>query len=85
MSFVTRPTGATVTIGTQTVVAPGELDLGAMPPRVKVTAQKDGYESSSVWLDRETEFVRSNNAYRRKVYLTLHALPGTPANEAPKP
>ena len=83
MSFVTRPSGASVTIGTQTVVAPGEMDLGAMPPRVRVTAHKEGYESSSVWLDRETEFVRSAGAMRRKVYLTLPAL--KPAADAPKP
>jgi uncharacterized protein (TIGR02266 family) len=80
MSFITRPTGATVTIGAQTVVAPGDMDLGAMPPRVKVTAQKEGFENSSVWLDRQTEFVKSGNAMRRRVYLTLQPLkPGAEA------
>ena len=82
MSFVTRPPGATVTIGSQTIVAPGEIDLGAMPPRVRVTAQKEGHESSSVWLDRHTEFEKVGNTMRRRVYLTLPAL--KPGSEAPK-
>lgn len=82
LSFITRPIGATVTVGEQTVVAPGDMDLGAMPPRVKVTAQKEGFENTSAWLDRQTEFVKSGNAMRRRVYLTLQPL--KPGAEAPK-
>jgi hypothetical protein len=86
ITFITRPTGASVTIGQQTVVAPGDIDLGMMPVRVKVVATKDGFQPTSAWLDR-SDFVRSENVLRKRVYLTLPpiAAPATAAKVAPAP
>jgi hypothetical protein len=74
VTFITRPTGATVTVRDQTIIAPGDMNLGAMPLHVLVTAQKEGFEASSVWLER-VEFIPSSDGLRRRVYLTLPALP----------
>jgi hypothetical protein len=82
ITFVTRPVAATVTIDEQKITAPGDIDLGRMPARIKVSAQKEGFASTSIWLDR-TEFTRSGDALRRKVYLTLPPL--SAATNAPKP
>jgi hypothetical protein len=87
ITFITRPTGANVTIGQQTVVAPGDIDLGQMPVRVKVVASKEGFQPTSAWLDRN-DFVRSENVLRKRVYLTLPPLtaaPATAAKAAPAP
>jgi len=80
VTFITRPTGATVTVRDQTVVAPGDMNLGAMPLHVLVTAQKEGFEPSSVWLER-VEFIPSSDGLRRRVYLTLPPLPAGSANK----
>jgi hypothetical protein len=81
ITFITRPAGANVTIGQQTVVAPGDIDLGLMPVRVKVVASKEGFQSTSAWLDR-SDFVRSENVLRKRVYLTLPPLTAAPASAA---
>ncbi|MET0386007.1 MAG: PilZ domain-containing protein [Polyangiales bacterium] len=73
ITFITRPSGATVTVGDRSVVAPADIELGNMPAQVKVVAQKDGFTPSSIALER-AEFVRSGDAMRRRVYLTLPPL-----------
>jgi hypothetical protein len=45
---------------------------------VKVTAQKEGFQPTSAWLDR-SDFVRSENVLRKRVYLTLPPLAPAPA------
>jgi Tfp pilus assembly protein PilZ len=70
IDFVSRPDGATITVGEQSLVTPGELNLGAMPNRVKVIATKTGYQPSSAWVDR-TGFSRVDGVLRRRVYMTL--------------
>lgn len=73
--FTSRPTGATVTVGDQTVTTPGELNLGNMPPRIRVTAQKDGFESSTIWVNNTTEFQKVGDVMKREVHFVLPALP----------
>jgi len=80
VTFLSRPTGAKVTVRGQSVVAPGDLDLGLMPQRVRVVAEKDGFETISVWLER-VEFVESRGALRRTVTMMLQPLPPTVAND----
>lgn len=84
--FTSRPSGATVYVGEQSVVTPGELNLGAMPPRIRVTAQKEGYEPSTVWLNNVAEFQKVGNVMRREAHFVLKALPAgavTPGQPGP--
>jgi hypothetical protein len=73
IDFVSRPNGASVTIDEDTnLVTPATLDLAAVPKRIKVTARKPGYKSSSIWLELErNEFELKDGVQRRRVYLTL--------------
>jgi len=83
--FTSRPSGASVFVGDQTVTTPGELNLGAMPSRIRVTAQKEGFESSTVWINNTTEFVKVGGVMRREVHFVLRALPPPPEAAAPGP
>ena len=82
MMFTSRPSGASILVGDQTVTTPGELNLGAMPPRIRVTAQKEGFESSTVWINNTSEFQKVGGVMRREVHFVLHALPAA-AQAAP--
>jgi len=70
IDFVSRPNGATITIDEHTLTAPGEMNIGAMPNRVKVFATKAGYLPSSAWVDR-SGFQRVGGVFRRRVYMSL--------------
>jgi len=73
IDFVSRPNGASVTIDEDTdLVTPATLDLAAVPKRIKVTARKPGFKSSSIWLELDrNEFELKDGVQRRRVYLTL--------------
>jgi Tfp pilus assembly protein PilZ len=78
IDFVTRPTGATVSIGELSVVAPGQLKLGTdIPNRLKVVAEKAGCEPSSAWIYR-SDFERVEGTFWRRVYMTLPPEAATP-------
>jgi hypothetical protein len=70
VTFITRPLGASVTVGDQTVVAPGDIDLGSAPTHLKVVTKKPGFQTSSIWLDESMVDVATIGTSRR-VYLTL--------------
>lgn len=74
--FTSRPSGASVFVGSQSVITPGEINLGAMPTRVRVTAQKPGFESSTVWINNTSEFQKVGSVLRREVHFVLPPLPG---------
>jgi len=78
--FITRPAGATVTIHGVSIVAPGTLDLSTMREHVSVTAKKDGFQSTTTWIDQSK--IPREGAAQRRVYLVLPALP---AGAAAKP
>ena len=80
--FTSRPSGATVYVGDQSVETPGELNLGAMPPRLRVTARKEGFESSTVWINNTSEFQKVSGVMRREVHFVLPTLPA-PSAAAP--
>ncbi|HET8937572.1 MAG TPA: PilZ domain-containing protein [Polyangiales bacterium] len=80
--FTSRPSGASIFVGNQSVVTPGELNVGAMPTRVRVTAQKPGFESSTVWVNNVAEFQKVGGVMRREVHFVL---PPLPAGAAPTP
>ena len=93
ITFTSRPSGASVFVADQTVTTPGELNLGAMPARIRVTAQKEGFESSTIWINNTTEFQKVGGVMKREVHFVLRALPtppeaaatpGQPAPAAPK-
>jgi hypothetical protein len=81
IEFVTRPIGATIAVGGQSIVAPGSVRLDAMPDRLRVTAKKPGFETSSAWLDR-TGFSDVDGTHLRRVYMTLPS-PEPAAVQAP--
>lgn len=77
VDFVSQPNGSTVTIEEKvTLVTPATVNLGAMPDRIKVTAKKPGFRSSSIWMKREL-FELKQGVLRRRAYITLKAEPGT--------
>jgi hypothetical protein len=45
-----------------------------MPERVKVTARRAGFRSSSIWLKREG-FELKNGVLKRRAYITLREEP----------
>ena len=70
VEFVSKPKGATITAGDKSIVAPGEINFGVMPKRVKVGASKDGYLPSSAWVDN-TGFKRVDGVFRKRVHMSL--------------
>ena len=87
ISFVSRPEGATIAVGDKSIVAPGQMNIGAMPTRVRVNATKDGFEASSAWVDTDG-FKRVKGVFHKRVYMALHveAPEGdVPAKRARKP
>jgi hypothetical protein len=83
LEVVTQPEGARVTAGSQTLVAPGELDLGALDGEVVVTAQLDGHLPAQASVDR-VGFMLDEGAMRRRLVLKLNAAPQPPKPE-PEP
>jgi hypothetical protein len=81
LEVVTQPAGARVTAGAQSLVAPGELDLGALDDEVVVTAQLDGHLPAQASVDR-VGFMLDEGAMRRRMVLKLNAAPPPPK---PKP
>jgi hypothetical protein len=77
--FTSRPVGATLTVEKQTLVTPAELNVGAMPQRVRVYAEKEGFEPASAWIDNATEFHKVGDVMRREVHMVLRPLPAAPA------
>jgi hypothetical protein len=75
ITFTSRPGGASIFVSDQSVTTPGELNLGAMPARIRVTAQKEGFESSTVWINNTAEFQKIGGVMRREVHFVLRALP----------
>ena len=81
VEFVSKPSGATISIGDKSLVTPGEINLGSvMPKRVRVGASKDGYLPSSAWVDN-TGFKRTGGVFRKRVYMSLPF--EDPASEKP--
>jgi hypothetical protein len=71
VDFVSLPNGATVTIDEKaTLVTPATINLGAMPDRIKVTAKKPGFKSSSIWMKRDG-FELKAGVLKRRAYITL--------------
>lgn len=78
VDFVSQPNGATVTIDEKaTLVTPATINLGAMPERVKVTAKKPGFRSSSIWMKRDG-FELKAGVLKRRAYITLRQEPAGP-------
>ncbi len=70
----TTPPGATITLGSKSVVAPAPLELGHLDGMVSVSVELDGYQRMSrvVRLD---EFSEHDNVMRAEVALSLSQLP----------
>jgi hypothetical protein len=70
----TTPPGATIMLGTKSVVAPAPLDLGHLEGMVTVSIEKDGFQRTSrvVRLD---EFQDKSGVMRADVVLNLSPLP----------
>lgn len=83
--LTSRPNNATITVDEQVVVAPAEVNLGNMPGRVRVYAEKQGYEPSSAWISSERDFHEVDGVMRREVHMVLPPLPAanTTAPDAP--
>lgn len=77
IDFVSRPSSTGVTIdGSAQLVTPASFTLDAVPKRIKITARREGYRSSSIWLDLKPDsFELKDEVYRRRVYLTLRPEP----------
>lgn len=76
VDFVSQPNGSTVTIDEKaTIVTPATINLGAMPDRIKVTAKKPGFRTSSIWMKREG-FELKQGVRKRRAVITLKAEPG---------
>jgi hypothetical protein len=87
LDFVSRPVGATISVGERNVVAPGQIELGSeIPDRVKVLAKKPGFQQSSAWIERASFEHVSGTLWRRVVYMTLPAeQPGAAPAPVPTP
>jgi hypothetical protein len=71
VDFVSQPNAASITIDERTtIITPATINLGAMPDRVKVTAKKPGFKSSSIWLRRDG-FELKAGVLKRRAYVTL--------------
>jgi nucleoid-associated protein YgaU len=79
VDFVSTPNGSTVTIDEKvTIVTPATINLGAMPDRIKVTAKKAGFRTSSIWMKR-VDFELKGGVLKRRAMITLKADPTAPA------
>lgn len=79
VDFVSQPNAATITVDEKaTLTTPATINLGGMPDRIKVTAKKPGFKSSSIWMKRDG-FELKNGVLKRRAYVTLHEEPATPA------
>jgi hypothetical protein len=77
VDFVSQPNGATVTIDEKaTLTTPATINLGSMPDRIKVTAKKPGFKSSSIWMKRDG-FELKAGVLKRRAYITLKEEPAT--------
>jgi hypothetical protein len=75
VDFVSQPNGATVTIDEKTsLTTPATINLGSMPDRIKVTAKKPGFKSSSIWMKRDG-FELKAGVLKRRAYITLKEEP----------
>jgi hypothetical protein len=75
VDFVSQPNAATVTIDENTTLTtPATINLGAMPDRIKVTAKKAGFKSSSIWMKRDG-FELKAGVLKRRAYITLKEEP----------
>jgi len=75
VDFVSLPNAATVTIDEKTMLTtPATINLGAMPDRIKVTAKKPGFKSSSIWMKRDG-FELKAGVLKRRAYITLKEEP----------
>jgi PilZ domain len=73
VDFVSTPNGSTVTIDEKvTIVTPATVNLGAMPERIKVTAKKAGFKTSSIWMKRDN-FELKGGVLKRRAMITLSA------------
>jgi hypothetical protein len=75
VSVRTHPSGAQVIVHDRAVTAPGELSFEDLPARVRVIAQKDGYQPTSIRLDRAS-FTRVKHGFRRKLLFNLQPAAG---------
>jgi molecular chaperone DnaK len=75
VDFVSQPNTATVTIDEKTtLVTPATINLGAMPDKIKVTAKKPGFKSSSIWMRRDG-FELKAGVLKRRAVITLREEP----------
>jgi hypothetical protein len=75
VDFVSQPNAATLTIDEKAnLTTPATINLGAMPERIKVTAKKAGFRSSSIWLKRDG-FELKAGVLKRRAYITLKPEP----------
>ena len=70
VSIVTEPAGARVTLGGESVTAPGELRFDEWPRDLEATATRAGYVSASETISA-SDFSVSEGAQRATVRLTL--------------
>jgi Tfp pilus assembly protein PilZ len=82
VEVITNPPGATVLVGERRLVSPGRVQLGAFPQRVRVAAEKPGFQALAIWLER-TGFTASDGVLLRRMYLGLK--PEEPAAVSGKP
>lgn len=73
----TTPEGATVELGGQSTTTPAQLALGTLAAPVTVSVRKDGFEPASLEID-QTGFVLEGGQLRRRIQLSLSALPPPP-------
>jgi hypothetical protein len=75
LTITTEPSGATVRVGENKVIAPAPLELGHIDAPVSASIEKDGYQrmSRSVRLD---EFHEQDGSLRAELSVSLSALPG---------
>jgi hypothetical protein len=79
VEFVSQPNAATITVDEKaTLVTPATINLGGMPDRIKVTAKKPGFKSSSIWMKRDG-FELKSGVLKRRAYVTLREEPAAPA------
>jgi hypothetical protein len=82
LEVVSRPEGARITVGSHTLVAPGHVDLGALPEPLHLRAEKEGYTPAGITIDR-LGFMLDEGAMRRRVILKLNEAPEPDLRKAP--
>jgi hypothetical protein len=69
----TNPPGATIMIGEQSFVSPARATFASFDKRLRVAAEKEGYQPTAIWLERG-QFTLTDGVMLRRMYLGLKAL-----------